>query len=60
MLKSKQVILSVFYGVNPEDSQWIDNGPFKEGFRKHLQRARKEETLKWKEALCKVADHRGF
>jgi hypothetical protein len=32
MLKSDQVILPVFYGVNPEDLRWIDNGPFKEGF----------------------------
>jgi hypothetical protein len=60
MLRSDQVILPVFYGVNPEDLRWIDNGPFKDGFQKHLQRGRSEETLKWKEALRKVADHRGF
>jgi hypothetical protein len=60
MLRSDQVILPVFYGVNPEDLRWIDNGPFKDGFRKHLQRGRSEEILKWKEALRKVADHRGF
>jgi hypothetical protein len=60
MLNSKHVILPVFYGVNPEDLRWIDNGPFKKGFRKHVQRGRREEIQKWKEALSKVADYRGF
>jgi hypothetical protein len=60
MLKSDQVIPPVFYGVNPEDLRWTDNGPFKEGFQKHFHRGRSEEILKWKEALRKVADHRGF
>jgi hypothetical protein len=50
MLNSKHVILPVFYGVNPEDLRWIDNGPFKKGFRKHVQRGRREEIQKWKEA----------
>jgi hypothetical protein len=60
MLKSDQAILPVFYGVNAEDLRWIDNGPFKEGFRKHVKRGRKEEIRRWKEALRKVADYRGF
>jgi hypothetical protein len=60
MLKSDQVILPVFYGVNPEDLRNIDGGPFKEGFRKHVKRGRIEEIRRWKEALRKVADHRGF
>jgi hypothetical protein len=60
MLKSEQVILPVFYGVNPEDLRNIDGGPFKEGFRKHVKRGRIEEIRRWKEALRKVADHRGF
>jgi hypothetical protein len=60
MLNSKHVILPVFYRVNPGDLRWIDNGPFKKGFRKHVQRGRGEEIQKWKEALSKVADYRGF
>ncbi|KAG0565429.1 hypothetical protein KC19_8G190000 [Ceratodon purpureus] len=60
MLRSGQVILPVFYGVNAEDLRWIENGPFKKGFEKHVKRGRTEETGKWKEALRKVADHRGF
>jgi hypothetical protein len=60
MLNSNHVILPVFYGVNPEDLRWIDNGPFKEGFQKHVQRGRREEIQKWKAALRKVADYRGF
>ena len=60
MLNSNHVILPVFYGVNPEDLRWIDNGPFKKGFRKHVQRGRRDEILKWKAALSKVADYRGF
>ncbi|KAG0609443.1 hypothetical protein M758_8G185100 [Ceratodon purpureus] len=60
MLRSGQVILPVFNGVNAEDLRWIENGPFKKGFEKHVKRGRTEETGKWKEALRKVADHRGF
>jgi hypothetical protein len=60
MLNSNHVILPVFYGVNPEDLRWIDNGPFKDGFQKHVQRGRREEIQKWKAALRKVADYRGF
>ena len=61
MLKSEQVILPVFYGVEPENLRYIDGGPFKEGFRKHVQRGRKDEEIKrWKEAFHKVADYSGF
>lgn len=60
MLKSEKKILPVFYGVNAEDLRWTDNRPFEEGFRKHVKRGRIEEIRKWKEALRKVADHRGF
>ncbi|KAG0563344.1 hypothetical protein KC19_8G023000 [Ceratodon purpureus] len=60
MLRSGQVILPVFYGVNAEDLRWIENGPLKKGFEKHVKRGRTEEIEKWKEALRKVADYRGF
>ncbi|KAG0588250.1 hypothetical protein KC19_2G228700 [Ceratodon purpureus] len=60
MLRSGQVILPVFYGVNAEDLRRIESGPFNKGFEKHVKRGRTEEIGKWKEALRKVADHRGF
>jgi hypothetical protein len=40
--------------------RYIDSGPFKKGFQKHLQRGRIEEIRKWEESLRKVSDYRGF
>ncbi|KAG0586578.1 hypothetical protein KC19_2G101200 [Ceratodon purpureus] len=60
MLRSGQVILPVFYGVNPDDLRWTENEPFKKGFEKHLKRGRTEEIRKWKDALREVSDYRGF
>ena len=60
MLKSGKDILPIFYHVKPEDLRWIENGPFKEGFEKHIKRGRVEEVEKWQKALLQIVDYRGF
>jgi hypothetical protein len=60
MLQTKNVILPVFYDVNPEHLRCIDSGPFAEGFRKHESRGKHEEIKKWKEALREIANRRGY
>ena len=44
MLKSGKDILLVFYHVKPEELRWIEDGSFKEGFEKHVNRGRVERS----------------
>lgn len=60
MLESGKHILPVFYHVNPKDLSRIENGPFEEGFRKHIKQETENQISKWKEALGKIADIRGL
>ena len=60
MLSSGKDILLIFYQINPVDLQSIENGPFKKGFEKHMERKRRDLISKWKKALLNVVDLRDF
>lgn len=60
MLQSNQVILPVFYDVEPQHLRQIESGPFAKGFQKHRRRGRHKEIKKWEHALRTLADYRGF
>ena len=60
MVRTQKVIIPVFYNVKPEHLRWIESGPYAHGFRKHRNRGRHDEILKWREALAHVSERRGF
>jgi hypothetical protein len=60
MVESKKPLIPVFYNVEPENLRWIEGGPFAKAFEEHLKKGRKEDVVKWKEALRRAADITGF
>lgn len=60
MLDSGKRILPVFYHVDPVHLRRIENGPFEEGFKKHIAQETEEQISKWKGALREISAYRGL
>lgn len=60
MLQSGKVILPVFYDVKPQHLRCTEEGPFTEGFGKHVKHKRHDKIPKWREALRKASEIMGY
>ncbi|KAG0622261.1 hypothetical protein M758_3G084900 [Ceratodon purpureus] len=61
MMRSGKPVIPVFYGVEPVDLRWVENGPFAEAFEKHKSRGRTETKMQeWRDALQALSEITGF
>lgn len=60
IVASQKPIIPVFYDVEPENLRWTEVGPFAEAFKKHLEKGRDHDVMKWRAALSHVAAITGF
>ncbi|GLJ53868.1 hypothetical protein SUGI_1150290 [Cryptomeria japonica] len=61
ILKTGKPIIPVFYGVQPTDLRWVDQGMYAQAFSKHQEKGRySEQKIKeWSKALRKVSYYKG-
>jgi hypothetical protein len=61
MMQSPEKVIPVFFqGVEPEHLRRIENGPFVDAFKKHLEKKRDEDVERWKIALLEASHLTGF
>ncbi|KAG0563460.1 hypothetical protein KC19_8G033400 [Ceratodon purpureus] len=60
MMRSGKPVIPVFYGVEPVDLRWVENGLFAKAFDKHKLKRTPEEVEEWRDALLKLAEITGI
>ncbi|XP_059069735.1 toll/interleukin-1 receptor-like protein isoform X2 [Cryptomeria japonica] len=63
MLKTKALLIPIFYGVKPFELRYLDKGCYADAFAKHQlyeKRFGKDKIDQWKEALQSSADKSGY
>ena len=60
MLESEKPFIPVFYNVEPENLRRTEVEPFAAAFRKHMEKGRENDVLRWKAALLQAASKTGF